>query len=141
MPLTLRLVLLGPLMAVAACEHHFYTGPEPTAPISPCSPELFTRQGPVKSGMSVVSNGLVADRYTAELAERWPIAYTTTWGGIARKPGVSGNAFYIWDLSIDPPRIVDSVIVGNGVRTLGDVAISPDGKLLVVATEYAPGSI
>jgi len=38
------------------------------------------------------------------------------------------------------PTLVDSVIVANAT-TLGDVAVSDDGKLLVVATERSGGSI
>ena len=38
------------------------------------------------------------------------------------------------------PVLLDSVIV-TGANTTGDVAVSDDGKLLVVATEFSPGSI
>ena len=46
----------------------------------------------------------------------------------------------IWDVKGAEPILVDSVIV-SGASTLGDVAISDDGKLLVVATERSNGSL
>jgi hypothetical protein len=51
-----------------------------------------------------------------------------------------GNKIDIWDVSGATPTLVDSVIVANAT-TLGDVAVSDDGKLLVVATERTGGSI
>ena len=74
-------------------------------------------------------------RTTAEIFVRGTTAYTTTWGNSA----AAASAFYIWDVSTDTPRLVDSVTVDNS-RTLGDVAVSDDGSLLIVATE-APGSL
>ncbi len=74
-------------------------------------------------------------RTTAEIFVRGTTAYTTTWGNSA----AAASAFYIWDVSADAPRLVDSVTVDNA-RTLGDVAVSDDGSLLIVATE-APGSL
>ena len=76
-------------------------------------------------------------RYTAEIAVRGTIAYTTTW---SRRVAV-GNVIYVWDVSGNTPGLIDSVTVGSGINTLGDVAVSDDGKLLVVATEYQPGAI
>lgn len=76
------------------------------------------------------------DRITAEVAVRGGIAYTTTWGNSAS----IGSAFYIWDVAGDAPRLLDSVVV-NGATTLGDVAVSDDGALLVVATERANGGL
>jgi hypothetical protein len=68
-------------------------------------------------------------RYSAELAVRGSTAYTTTWGNSG-----TTSAFYIWDVAGNTPALVDSVVV-PGARTLGDVAVSDDGTLLVVATE------
>ena len=85
----------------------------------------------------VVGLGPVPERYTAEVAVRDGWAYTTTWGGASRLPG---NAVKIWDVSGDVPVLVDSLII-DGALTTGDVQISDDGALLVVATEYRPGSI
>jgi len=88
--------------------------------------------------MRVVGLGAYADRFTAELSVRGTIAYTSSWGnrGTAR-----GNAIMIWDVSGSTPQLVDSVIVEPNVTTTGDVAVSDDGTLLVVATEYSPGNI
>ena len=85
--------------------------------------------------------GTVEDRFTAELAVRGDVAYTTTWG--ARTVGdvtARGNAIKIWNVAGSAPVLVDSVIIDNAI-TLGDIQVSDDGKLLVVATEYSPGSI
>jgi hypothetical protein len=47
----------------------------------------------------------------------------------------------IWDISSGgAPVLVDSLVVPDAV-TLGDIQTSDDGTLLVVATEFAPGSI
>ena len=89
------------------------------------SPPLFT-----------LGNGVVSDRYTAELWVRGNIAYTTTWGFRA----AAGNAINIWDVSGDLPTLVNTVLVPNA-STLGDVQTSDDGQLLIVATELSPGSI
>jgi hypothetical protein len=86
--------------------------------------------------MSVLGNGLDTIRYQAEIAVRGTTAYTTTWN-VRRVQGNKGN---IWDVSGNIPVLVDSVIV-TGAITTGDVAVSDDGKLLVVATEPTPGSI
>ena len=75
-------------------------------------------------------------RITGEVAARGTTAYTTTWGNSAGQQ----SAFYIWDVAGDRPLLVDSVIV-SGATTLGDVAISDDGTLLVVATEQSNGGL
>ena len=92
---------------------------------------------PANSGDLVVAgSGTVPERYTAEINVRGNIAYTTTWGFRS----VPGNAVKIWNVAGDIPTLVDSVIV-SGASTLGDVQVSDDGQLLIVATEFAPGSI
>jgi len=75
-------------------------------------------------------------RTTGEIFVRGTTAYTTTWGNTVAQAGV----FFIWDVSADIPKLVDSVKVPNA-QTLGDIAVSDDGSLLVVATEYVTGSI
>ncbi|MGE5730973.1 MAG: LVIVD repeat-containing protein, partial [Gemmatimonas sp.] len=75
-------------------------------------------------------------RYTAEIAVRGQVAYTTTWGFRS----AVGNKVNVWDVSGNTPALIDSVIV-SGATTLGDVAVSDDGSLLVVATERSGGSI
>jgi len=87
--------------------------------------------------LAVLGQGVVTDRYTAEIWVRGNVAYTTTWGS-RQAPG---NAVNIWDVSGNVPTLVNTVIVPNAA-TLGDVQTSDDGQLLIVATEYSPdGSI
>jgi hypothetical protein len=88
--------------------------------------------------MRVTGHGEYSGRFTAELSVRGNTAYTSSWGtrGSAR-----GNAIMIWDVSGTTPTLVDSVIVQPGIAQTGDVAVSDDGSLLVVATEYSPGHI
>ncbi|MEP6618173.1 MAG: hypothetical protein ABJE47_02615 [bacterium] len=102
---------------------------------SPTTPSNVTTSNPVT--MAVAGRGDFKPlRYTAELSVRGTTAYTTTWGNAV----ASSSAFYIWDVSANVPKLVDSVIVA-GVGTLGDVAVSDDGSTLVVATERGAGAI
>src|SRR3954462_12638588 len=87
--------------------------------------------------MAMLGNGNVSDRFTGELWVRGNVAYTTTWGSTGPAPG---NAVKIWDVSGNAPTLRDSLVVPNAV-TLGDVEVSDDGRILVVATEFSPGSI
>lgn len=86
--------------------------------------------------LTVLGNGSVLDRFTGEVWSDGNVAYTTTWGN----RGTPGNAVKIWDVSGNIPTLIDSLIVPNAV-TLGDIQTSDDGQLLVVATEFSPGSI
>jgi hypothetical protein len=88
--------------------------------------------------MQVTGQGSYTRRYTAELAVRGNTAYTSTW---SNRGGVRGNAIIVWDVSGATPVLVDSVIVQPNIVTTGDVAVSDDGSLLVVATEQSPGHI
>jgi hypothetical protein len=93
-------------------------------------------QVPPPATLTVLGRGdFKPSRTTAELAVRGTTAYTTTWGNAG-----PASAFYVWDVSADVPKLVDSVKV-DSATTLGDVAVSDDGSLLVVATERAYGSI
>ena len=101
----------------------------PTAltPITPATPTTMTVLG--RGDFKPV-------RTTAEIFVRGTTAYTTTWGNASSVASV----FYIWDVSANVPTLLDSVKVANAT-TLGDVAVSDDGSLLIVATEPSPGSI
>ena len=90
----------------------------------------------ISETLNVLGEGIVAERYTAEIYVRGNYAYTTTWGF----RDAPGNAVKIWDVSGNTPALVDSVIV-PGASTLGDIQTSDDGQLLIVATELSPGSI
>lgn len=103
-------------------------GSDTTTPLDP-APEW-------SQPLTVLGNGAVEDRFTAEVWSLGNIAYTTTWG----HRGPFGNAVKIWDVSSNVPILIDSLIV-DGAATLGDVQTSDDGQLLVVATEFNPGSI
>ncbi len=87
--------------------------------------------------MTVLGNGSLGAPptapYTAEVAVRGTTAYTSTWGN-------GGGLVVIWDVSGDVPQRVGALTLAGGVTTTGDVNISDDGRLLMVATEPA-GSI
>jgi hypothetical protein len=96
---------------------------ESTAPLP-----TVTTSSPVT--MAVLGRGdFKPARYSAELFVRGTTAYSTTWGNSG-----TTSAFYIWDVAGSTPALIDSVVV-PGARTLGDIAVSDDGSLLVVATE------
>jgi hypothetical protein len=137
--------VLGLLVVVAACGGDS----NPTQPVDRVSaqcPGINFGPAPARidvtprspATMQTLGLGSVTARYTAEVAARGTIAYTTSW---ASRGGVLGNAIYIWNVSGNTPVLVDTVIVSGPISTLGDVAVSDDGKLLVVATERSPGSI
>jgi hypothetical protein len=86
--------------------------------------------------LQIVGSGAETARYTGEIAVRGSTAYTTTWGSRS----ALGNKINVWDVSGNAPTLVDSAIV-TGATTLGDVAVSDDGSLLIVATERTGGSI
>jgi len=88
------------------------------------------------TSLSAIGHGTTTVRYTAELWTRGDVAYTTTWG----QRSTVGNAVYIWNVAGNTPIMVDSLIVENAT-TLGDIQVSDDGTLLVVATERTNGSI
>lgn len=128
--------VLGFILAalfLAACE------PDPVAidtpdpdPDPPDTPSLR-----IADTLMVLGQGTVTERYTAEVAAHGQWVYTTTWGN---RTGVPGNAVKIWRVSGYVPTLADSLIIEN-VATIGDVQISDDGALLVVATERIDGSI
>jgi len=110
-----------------------------TATAAACFSDYGSTLEPPPSGsqtLPVLGNGQVQDRYTGEIWVQGNTAYTTTWGN----RGTPGNAVKIWDVSGNVPALVDSLIIPSAV-TLGDVQVSDDGQLLVVATEFNPGSI
>jgi hypothetical protein len=80
----------------------------------------------------LLGTGVVAERWTAEVAAMGNVAYTTTWG--SRTSGVRGDAIKVWDVAGNTPLLVDSAVL-PGVTTVSDVQISDDGALLVVSTE------
>jgi hypothetical protein len=101
-----------------------------------CGSDNPVTPGPASNDLTVFGAGHVSDRYTGEIWVQGNVAYTTTWGFRS----APGNAVKIWDVLGEVPTLVDSLIVPNA-STLGDIQASDDGQLLVVATEFSPGSI
>ena len=134
------------ILLLAACSGDSTTAPSDGKTFNPaaCSAiDLGARPAPLSlnpsapKALTVLGNGEETARYTAEIAVRGQIAYTTTW---SFRGGNPGNKINVWDVSGATPALVDSVIV-SGATTLGDAAVSDDGALLVVATERSGGSI
>jgi hypothetical protein len=84
-----------------------------------------------------VGLGCVSERFTADLSVRGSWAYTGTWGRRGQDPG---NVVKVWNVAGSKPLLVDTLVL-EGATTTGDVQVSEDGKLLVVATERTGGSI
>ncbi len=104
--------------------------PPPVAPPAPPTPPPPT--GPV--ALTALGLGAVPARYTSELWVQGGLAYLSSWG---QRNGVRGNAVTVWDVGGAVPRLLDSVLVANATTT-GDVQVSDDGRLLVVAVESNP---
>lgn len=126
---TVSLAVLVGLLTVTGCDNGV-TDIDDDGSLQTSSP-VFRVEG----------RGEVADRFTAEVWAVGTVAYTTTWAtrtvnGVQSR----GNAVKIWNVSGATPLLVDSLVVADAV-TLGDIQATDDGKLLVVATEFAPGSI
>ena len=83
--------------------------------------------------LPILGRGVVTERITSEVAAFGDWVYTGTWGCAA----ACGNAVKIWDASAAAPVLVDSLIILDA-GTTGDVQISEDGLVLVVANEYNP---
>ena len=136
---------LSPAVLAAAAVLTGACSDDPTRPRPDPSCVVVTGGAPTdrppvgSTAIGVVGLGAYTDRFTAELSVRGTTAYTSTWGtrGTAR-----GNAIMIWDVGgTGAPQLVDSVVVGPTISNTGDVTVSDDGSLLVVATEHAPGHI
>jgi hypothetical protein len=84
--------------------------------------------------LTIIGRASVPERITSEVAALGEWVYTGSWGGC--RP-VCGNAIKVWNASAATPVLVDSLIIPNA-GTTGDVQISADGSLLVIANEYSP---
>ncbi len=127
MPRLRSLVLLA-MFAACGGDAASPAASSPPDPVSPVVP------APVPGRLTHLGLGAVTERFTAELWVRGTTAYTSTWGS---RGGVRGNAIKIWDVSANQPRLVDSVLVADATTT-GDVQVSDDGSLLLVAIESNP---
>jgi hypothetical protein len=124
----LALVAFG---AACGSDSPSATGPGPEVPVNLCP----AASSP-SNAMTVLGCGnFKPKRTTGEIAVTGTTGYTTTWNNASPT-----SVFYVWNVAADAPALVDSVKVDNA-STLGDVAVTPDGKYLVVATEYVGGSI
>lgn len=74
----------------------------------------------------------VTNRYTSDLWVHGNVGYTGTWG---TRGGIRGNAINIWQLGGNgvPTFVRSHEIPGAG--TVSDIAVTPDGKLLVATVE------
>jgi len=84
----------------------------------------------------------VPERFGSDQWVSGQVAYSGTWGGSgARTPGgPRGNAVKIWSLDgSGVPTLADSLIIPN-ITTVSDVAVTPDGKALVITAEGGPGN-
>lgn len=130
MKTTTRLSLMPVLLAgLLACDGTT-DGPIDPTPTPPPSP-------PPTGEIAILGLGSVLDRYTSEVAVDGDFAYTSTWG---TRGSNLGNAVKIWNVAGSTPLLLDSLIVPEAITT-GDVQVSDDGALLVVATEFDPGRI
>ena len=89
---------------------------------------------PGPDSMPVIGLGAVTERYTGEIAVRGNWAYTSTW---SNRNGNWGNVVKVWNVTANTPLLQDSLKIA-GANTTGDVQISDDGALLVVAVESDP---
>ena len=86
------------------------------------------------AAMTVVGQGIARERYTSEIAALGNTVYSGSWSQRGINPG---NAVKIWNVAGATPVVVDSLIIPSA-GTTGDVQISDDGRLLVIANEYNP---
>ncbi|HEX5830282.1 MAG TPA: hypothetical protein VFY16_04815 [Gemmatimonadaceae bacterium] len=123
------------LVLVAACGDNDGPTPPATGSCAGDAPSLSTSFA--GATLPATGGGALTCRFTAEVALHGDWAYTSTWGTRGRN---WGEMIYVWDVRGEVPLLTDSVRV-DGAYTTGDVQVSDDGRLLVVATEFEPGSI
>jgi hypothetical protein len=78
----------------------------------------------------------VPERFGSDQWVAGDYAYSGTWGN----RGVRGDAVKIWHL--DPngiPTLADSIVISN-IGTVSDLAVTPDGKALVITAEGGGGN-
>jgi hypothetical protein len=77
----------------------------------------------------------VPERYGSDQWVVGQYAYSGTWGNRLMR----GNAIKVWALDgAGIPTLADSIIIPN-ITTVSDVAVTPDGKLLVATAEGGIG--
>jgi hypothetical protein len=79
----------------------------------------------------------VVDRYSSDLWVSGNVGYSGTWGS---RGGNLGNVINIWNVGQGvAPEFVRAIEIA-GVTTISDVAVTPDGSMLVVTAEGGGGS-
>ena len=78
----------------------------------------------------------VSDYWTSDLWIHGSTGYTGTWGN---RTGKRGDALHIWSLAGNGVPSLVRTLELPGVGTLSDVAVSPDGRFLVVTAEGGSG--
>ena len=73
-------------------------------------------------------------------SDQWVVGAWAYSGGWGTRNGVPGNAVKVWSLGAPGgvPTLLDSIIVPN-ITTVSDVAVTPDGKALVITAEGGSG--
>lgn len=74
----------------------------------------------------------VTNRYTSDLWIHGNVAYTGTWGA---RGGLRGDAINIWSLGASGVPTFARALELAGVGTVSDVAVTPDGTVLVATSE------
>ena len=82
-----------------------------------------------------IALGAVGERYSSDLWLHGDWAFTGTWGYRLER----GDAVNIWRLGDDDPRLRSTLVI-PAISTVGDVEVSRDGRLLLVATEGGPNA-
>ena len=90
----------------------------------------------------VGGGGNVPERFSSDLWVHGSHAYTGTWGQRALPDGETnfGNALKVWTLDAGGAPSLTSTVTLNGVGTVSDVEVSPDGTWLALTAEYGPNA-
>ena len=141
--MTRRILLLGVLttIAVAACRDATSSPAVVATGPGSCSGIAVDPTPPVTSPatMRVFGVGLDTVRYQAgDRGTRHDRVHVDLECPI--RSGATKIQHFGTESGCACPQLIDSVIV-DGANTTGDVAVSDDGKLLVVATEFVSGSM
>jgi hypothetical protein len=76
-------------------------------------------------------DGVTSDRYASDLWLHGDYGYTGTWGSRVH----SGDVVHVWRLDgTGRPALLDDLVL-EGVGSVGDVEVSPDGAVLLVAAD------
>lgn len=79
--------------------------------------------------------GEVNERYTSDLWLHGDWGFTGTWGSRTQL----GNAVKVWRLDAGGPSLAGTLTIPD-IGTVGDVEVSRDGRLLLVAAENGPNA-